>query len=273
MNTVSTFHIHINGQVQGVGFRPFVFQQAQKFRICGWVSNAADGLHIEFNANELIARCVYAEIINNAPPLSHIISHGMRTVSFVRYDDFTIRESHNKGQPSLLLSPDFAMCAECRREVSDNTNRRYQYAFTTCTQCGPRYSISEQLPYDRANTTMKCFAMCALCRAEYNNPGDRRHFSQTNSCPDCPVLMKLYNKDQDVIEENQENISDRITKLWQAGHIVAIKGIGGYLLTCDAGNAVTIRELRLRKHRPSKPFAIMFPDLHRLQKGVHLAEQ
>ncbi len=269
---VGNFHIQINGQVQGVGFRPFIFQLAQKFGLCGWVSNAADGLHIEFNATDAIACRLYHEIIANAPPLSHITSHDMRAAVFVLYENFTIRESHHQKPSALLLSPDFAICENCRRDVSDSANRRYQYAFTTCTQCGPRYSINEQLPYDRDNTSMKGFQMCVRCEAEYTDPANRRHFSQTNSCPDCPVTMKLYDKNQNVVEESQVKVFNKIAELWRAGHIVAIKGIGGFLLTCDASNAGTIRELRLRKHRPSKPFALMFPDLMRIQNQVYLSD-
>jgi len=162
------------------------------------------------------------------------------------------------------------MCDNCSKEINDKNNRRYQYAFTTCTQCGPRYSIIKKLPYDRINTSMDFFKMCQQCNEEYNDPRNRRHFSQTNSCPDCPVSMKLYNNKQNMIEENQVNIISKICELWNDGKIIAVKGIGGYLLTCDATNKNAIKELRKRKHRPSKPFALMFPDVHSLEKEVHI---
>jgi len=273
LKKISTWHIHIKGQVQGVGFRPFVYQLAQKFKFKGWVNNTGDGVHIEFNADAVTAKMFYNEVVINAPELSHITSHNIKEVSFVAYEDFQIISSSHLGNPVLLISPDFAMCENCRREISDKTNRRYHYAFTTCAQCGPRYSIIKQLPYDRGNTAMKIFKMCSLCTVEYNDPTNRRHFSQTNSCPDCAVVMKLYDNNKNVIEEDLANIISKICELWQDGKIVAIKGIGGYLLTCDASNENAIKELRSRKNRPAKPFALMFPDINHLQNDVHINEQ
>ena len=271
MTKISTFHIQVKGQVQGVGFRPFIFQLAKKFGLTGWVNNSADGVHIEFNADEVVSKNFYDEIILNAPPLSHITSHEMKKTSCVEYEDFKIIESRN-SDPALLISPDFAMCENCSKEINDKTNRRYNYAFTTCTQCGPRYSIITQLPYDRENTAMDDFKMCSNCRAEYNDAGNRRHFSQTNSCPDCPVMLKLFDSRQNIIEEDQAKIVSKMCELWKNGKIVAIKGIGGYLLTCDATNDEVIVELRKRKHRPSKPFALLFPDLLSVEKKVYLNE-
>ncbi|MFN2439398.1 MAG: carbamoyltransferase HypF [Chitinophagaceae bacterium] len=269
MIKISTFHIQVKGQVQGVGFRPFIFQLAEKYDLTGWVNNTSDGVHIEFNADEVVSKNFYDEIILNSPSLSHITSHEMEKTSWAEYDDFKIIESC-KGNPVLLISPDFAMCENCRKEINDKTNRRYHYAFTTCTQCGPRYSIITQLPYDRENTAMKNFKMCNECNSEYNDAGNRRHFSQTNSCPNCPVIMKLFDSRQNIIEDDQVKIILKICDLWNNGKIVAIKGIGGYLLTCDATNEKVIAELRKRKHRPSKPFALMFRDLLSLEKEVYL---
>ncbi|MDQ3682322.1 MAG: acylphosphatase, partial [Bacteroidota bacterium] len=143
MIKISTFHIQLKGQVQGVGFRPFIFQLAKKFGLAGWVNNTTDGVHIEFNADEVVSKNFYDEIILNGPPLSHIKSHEMKKISWIEFEDFKIIESCN-GDPVLLISPDFAMCENCRKEINDKTNRRYHYAFTTCTQCGPRYSIITQ---------------------------------------------------------------------------------------------------------------------------------
>lgn len=272
MKKISTWHIHIKGQVQGVGFRPFVYHLAKKFQLPGWVNNDADGVHIEFNADKIISKNFYDEVLLNAPQLSHITSHCMMKKPLVDYEDFEIISSNNEGNTVLLISPDFAMCENCSKEITDKTNRRFQYAFTTCTQCGPRYSIIKQLPYDRENTAMDFFEMCNQCNEEYNDPMNRRHFSQTNSCPDCPVQMKLFDANQNVIEENQAGIITKICELWNEGKIVAIKGIGGYLLTCDAANENAIKELRFRKHRPTKPFALMFADIHLLQTEVHINE-
>ena len=272
MKKISTWHIHIQGQVQGVGFRPFVYQLAQKFQIKGWVNNTNDGVHIELNADEDVTKNFYDEVISNAPKLSHITAHCIKEKDFIEYKDFKIISSGSEEKPLLLISPDFAMCINCRKEISDKTNRRYGYVFTTCTQCGPRYSIIKQLPYDRENTAMEKFKICSNCNEEYNNPTNRRHFSQTNSCPDCPVIMKLYDSNQNIIEEDQANIVSKIGELWNDGKIVAIKGIGGYLLTCGASNEIAIKELRKRKHRPAKPFALMFPDLNHLQDEVEIHE-
>ncbi len=273
MKKISTWHIHIQGQVQGVGFRPFVYWLAQKYQLEGWVNNTNDGVHIELNADEDVTKNFYDEVISNAPQLSHITLHWIKEKDFIEFKDFKIISGGIEEKPLLLISPDFAMCENCRKEIKDKTNRRYNYAFTTCTQCGPRYSIIKQLPYDRENTSMEVYEMCYNCNEEYNDPQNRRHFSQTNSCQDCPVVMKLYDNKQTIIEGDQEKIISRICELWNEGKIVAIKGIGGYLLTCDATNKNVINELRKRKHRPSKPFALMFPGIHLLQNEVQINEE
>ncbi len=267
-----TWHIHIKGQVQGVGFRPYVYRLAMKFGLTGWGNNTGDGVHIEFNANETLSFFFYDELLQNAPSLSHITSHQMEKKPFVFYENFKIIPSRNHGKSGLLLSPDFAMCGNCSKEVGDKYNRRYQYAFTTCTQCGPRYSIIKELPYDRDNTAMDLFQMCHNCQEEYNDPLDRRYFSQTNSCPLCPVVMTLFDNSRKIIEEDQGEIINRIHDFWNDGKIVAIKGIGGYLLTCDAANKNAVLALRKRKKRPSKPFALLFPDINLLQSEAHINE-
>ncbi|MBA3648715.1 MAG: carbamoyltransferase HypF [Chitinophagales bacterium] len=272
MNRVSTWHIHITGQVQGVGFRPFIYQLAKKFQLSGWVSNKDDGVHMEFNADNVLSKKFYKEILINAPQLSHITSHILEEISPFTFSGFKIISSGKAGNPILLISPDFAVCVNCKKEIENKTNRRYNYAFTTCTQCGPRYSIMKDLPYDRENTVMEVFKMCPTCNAEYSDPMNRRHFSQTNSCPNCAVVMKLFDNRKAPIENDQENIIQKICEYWNDGKIVAIKGIGGYLLTCDATNANTIKELRSGKHRPAKPFALMFPDILSLEEEVYLNE-
>ncbi len=271
MKNKSTWHIHIQGQVQGVGFRPFVYHLAKKFQLTGWVNNTTDGVHIEFTADENVSKIFYKDLLLNAPSLSNIISHSLTEKSFVTYEDFKIISSANEGDPALLISPDFVICEQCSKEITAKRNRRYNYAFTTCTQCGPRYSIIKHLPYDRENTTMDVFTMCKKCNEEYNDPTNRRHFSQTNSCPDCPIVMKLYDNKQNIIEEDQLKMIGKICDLWSEGKIIAIKGIGGYLLTCDAANTKAIKDLRLRKHRPAKPFALMFPDMSSLEKEVYIS--
>lgn len=268
MKKISTWHIHIKGQVQGVGFRPFVYQRAQKFGLTGWVNNAADGVHIVFNADEVLAKEFYDIITLQTPHLAFITSHSIEIIPPAAFKDFHIAGSNNTKDPVLLVSPDFAMCESCREEIKDPSNRRNGYAFTTCTQCGPRYSILKQLPYDRAHTSMETFEMCGPCSEEYNEPTNRRHYSQTNSCFDCAVKMTLYDKQQQVVEEKQAEIISSIVEAWKAGKIVALKGIGGYLLTCDASNEAAITGLRKLKHRPAKPFALMFATTKHLSDFV-----
>lgn len=256
-----TWHIHIQGQVQGVGFRPFVYVLAQQFGLNGWVNNTVDGVHIVFNAVPSIAENFKQAIIKQAPRLARITSIALVDIEEKFFDNFQIIHSEDKGQRNLLLTPDFGMCEDCKRELQEQKNRRKEYAFITCTNCGPRYSIIHSFPYDRVNTEMDSFKMCDACQAEYNNPLDRRYYSQTNSCPDCAIELQLFNHQQAAVSISQSKIIDLVVQYWKAGKIVAIKGIGGYLLTCDATNEKAIQTLRARKYRPSKPFALMYPSL------------
>jgi hydrogenase maturation protein HypF len=270
---MKTWHIHIKGQVQGVGFRPFVFLLAKEYGLKGLVNNSTNGVHIEVNTNEKLVIDFYNKLINNAPNLAQITSHSISEIEQKFFDNFQIIHSETTGEANLLLTPDFALCADCRSELHEVTNRRNKYLFITCTNCGPRFSIIHQLPYDRINTKMDTFKMCSNCNAEYENPFDRRYYSQTNSCPDCSINLTLFNSDQKEIACDSAEIIDKITHFWEEGKIVAIKGIGGYLLTCDAENKAAISELRKRKHRPSKPFALMFPDILTLKKVVDLKDE
>ena len=265
----NTYHIHFEGIVQGVGFRPFVYRHAVKRGLNGWVNNTNDGVHIHVNANEKVANLFFCELKNNLPQLAVITRSSIEETKFYDYQNFRIVESKSKVKPTLLLTPDVAMCNDCRNELHNSNNRRYHYPFITCTNCGPRYSIITTLPYDRPNTTMEKFTMCNICNKEYNNPMERRHFSQTNSCPDCAVEMQLYEKGK--LTQNFTNLG-YIVQQWQQGKIIAIKGIGGYLLTCDATNPKVVAKLRERKHRPTKPFALMYPDVESIYKDVVLSK-
>ena len=255
-----TWHIHIEGQVQGVGFRPFVFALAQEYGFKGWVNNSVDGVHIVFNAQEHKALAFKKTVIAEAPRLSELTSITLKEIPQAFFDTFRIIHSEVKGAPKLLLTPDFALCKDCRTEMREPSDRRFQYAFITCTNCGPRYSILHSLPYDRENTTMDTFQMCSTCSEEYHNPLDRRYYSQTNSCAECGIEQLLYDTNRKVLTTNPVEIKKQVTHYWELGKIIAIKGIGGYLLTCDASNEAAILELRKRKHRPSKPFALMLPN-------------
>ncbi|MFN7116294.1 MAG: carbamoyltransferase HypF [Saprospiraceae bacterium] len=264
----STFHIHITGQVQGVGFRPYVFRLAQQAGLKGWVNNAPDGVHIEFNAEAEQAQQFYNIIIEQAPALARILTHTMQEVAPQIFNDFQIVESQAETEANLLLTPDFALCNDCRRELHDVINRRYGYPFITCTNCGPRFSIVQQLPYDRERTTMQSFIMCSACATEYHDVRDRRYFSQTNSCPSCGIQLQLFDNEGNILE----NPLQTAITLLQNGKIGAVKGIGGYLLLCDATNAAAIQLLRKRKHRPTKPLALLYPNITMLQEDVILSD-
>jgi len=270
---LQTYHIHIQGIVQGVGFRPFVYQRAIHHGMKGWVNNTNDGVHIQITDHREQVELFLKDILDHLPPLAIVTHHTFEQTDFQDYTSFEIVESTATTQPKLLVTPDVALCEDCRNELHNPDNRRFQYPFITCTNCGPRYSIIQKLPYDRPYTTMQPFEMCPVCLKEYHNPMERRHFSQTNSCPDCAIEMQWYatgisnpdsNRSSRSTSQNLiENFTDLnlIMEAWHEGKIIAIKGIGGYLLTCDATNVDAVETLRHRKHRPSKPFALMYPSL------------
>lgn len=267
-----TWHLHIEGQVQGVGFRPFVYQLARQQGLCGWVNNTTDGVHVVFNADEQEAKTFSRTIIEKAPVLARISGHHLQVVPATGFDQFEIITSHPKGTTNLLISPDFALCPNCRRELSDPQNRRREYPFITCTHCGPRYSIIHDLPYDRETTTMATFPMCASCEQEYADPDDRRYYSQTNSCANCAIELSLWDTNQQLQSTIVSEIISSVVRSWQEGKIIAVKGIGGFLLTCAADQPDVIQELRRRKQRPAKPFAVMYPDIARVQQQMKLHE-
>ena len=279
---MQTWHIHIKGQVQGVGFRPFVCLLAQQFQLTGWVNNDVDGVHIEFNAVKQKAINFLKTILDKPPILAQITAYDLTEISTKNFSSFDIKTSQNKGKPNLLLTPDAAICADCTKELLASDNRRNAYPFITCTNCGPRYSIIQRLPYDRPFTTMDRFKMCPNCQKEYENASNRRYYSQTNSCPACAIELTFHycpSKVGDTLKVSPTfpplKLIEKVIQAWQAGKIVAIKGIGGYLLTCDASNETVVQILRQKKHRLSKPFAVMFPNFKLLQKElvVSKAEQ
>ncbi len=268
---VRTFHLHIRGRVQGVGFRPYMYQFAKEKKLNGLVRNDTDGVHVLFNCDsESIAQSLSYNIVNAAPDISIIQGFHYKEVSNISFQDFSIAPSKANSQVQLLITPDLAICPSFADELNDPENRRHNYPFITCTQCGPRYSIIRELPYDRPNTSMESFHMCKDCQLEYEDITDHRHYSQTNSCPDCPVNLFLFNDQGEKLSRNSNDIISEIQNQLKNGKIVAVKGIGGYMLMCDATNASTIETLRQRKHRPSKPFAVMYPCLDKLAGDVQL---
>ncbi len=256
-----TFHLHFKGIVQGVGFRPFVYEAARKISLNGWVKNSGKGLEIRITTDEKKARNFFRYISENAPPHSLITGRSFKKVSDESFEEFRIDVSTSEDTAEALLPPDIALCENCRSEMRDSSNRRRQYAFITCVHCGPRYSIINGLPYDRPQTTMAHLEMCAECTAEYEKPGELRQHSQTNSCPECAIPMFLYNKNGELESSDQETIITHVTDALLTGKTVAVKGIGGFLLMVDATNEQSIKTLRERKQRPAKPFAVMYPGL------------
>lgn len=255
------YHVHITGRVQGVGFRPYIYNLARDYAVKGWVRNDINGLEIEYEADQADADRFYQQLIHQPPTLSIIKSFTRLRIPDRGFADFHIKDSSDKGEVGAHLSPDFGLCDACRQELHDNHNRRYRYAFITCTKCGPRYSIQKNLPYDREHTTMAPYVMCDECTHEYKAIDNRRYYSQTNSCGDCPILMTMWSKSGQ-LAFNQDEIIYRIREaVFEEKKIVAVKGIGGYLLLADATDEHVVKTLRERKRRNKKPFALMYPDM------------
>ena len=270
---METFHIHINGIVQGVGFRPLIYNLANKMKLTGFVKNNSNGLNIFFNATRLQASVFFEQIKLKTPPMAKIISCKLIQVNQRAFAGFFILvEEEIDFKKEVMLSPDLCMCPSCRTELLDVKNRRYRYPFITCTHCGPRYSMIKKLPYERHSTTMEPFGQCDSCLAEYTDVNNRRFFSQTNSCSSCGVTLRMYQKQSTIIANTNEAVLSRINECLEQGKIIAVKGIGGYLLLCDAGNTAVIRQLRERKFRPSKPFAVLYPGLYMVSDDFRLIE-
>ncbi len=256
MNQNSRLRIAIQGAVQGVGFRPFIFRLSKELNLTGWVLNSSQGVFIEVEGSKTILDRFMLRIQSEKPDPAFIQSFEASFLDCVGYEGFSIRESRDEGAKTVLVLPDIATCPACLAEISDPNNRRFQYPFTNCTLCGPRYSIIQSLPYDRAQTTMSGFEMCQACAAEYQNPEDRRFHAQPNACPDCGPQLAAWDQQGNVLESGQDALLLSVEQL-QAGKIIALKGIGGFQLLVDAGNAEAVERLRKRKKRNEKPFAVM----------------
>jgi hydrogenase maturation protein HypF len=262
----------VRGAVQGVGFRPFVYRLATELGLKGWVINSAQGVFIEVEGlpNELTD---FAQRLRSEKPARAIIQSCESSQLVTRgYEKFEIRESSDVGSKTALILPDIATCADCLREIFDPTNRRFRYPFTNCTNCGPRFSIIEALPYDRANTSMKKFAMCQDCAREYRDPTDRRFHAEPNACPRCGPQLQLWNSLGEIVSQ-KENALEKAAAEICAGKIVALKGLGGFQLLVDARNADAIQHLRERKHREEKPFAVMFSSLESIRACCEVSAQ
>jgi hydrogenase maturation protein HypF len=254
-DNIQLARISARGIVQGVGFRPFIYQLAHKYALNGWVCNTSEDVKIEVEGDAgKIDSFLYA-LEKHAPPLSHIENISVSYHQPQHYTGFEIRHSIAQEGKYQLVSPDIATCQPCRKEIFDPDNRRYRYPFTNCTNCGPRFTIIEDIPYDRPRTTMSVFKMCPDCQREYDDPLDRRFHAQPNACPVCGPRLELVDASGKKVPT--EDIITTAADLLRQGKIMAIKGLGGFLLACDACNEQAIQTLRDRKRRPSKPFAVM----------------
>ena len=281
-------HIHVTGIVQGVGMRPFVYREAMAHGICGWVLNAGDGVHIEAHAPADALDTFVAALSEHAPAaarVEHVEVVGLAANGWDAANEqgFRIVASQDQTAHTTLISPDIATCDDCLRELFDPADRRYHYPFINCTNCGPRFTIIRSLPYDRAATSMDCFPMCPKCAAEYADPLDRRFHAQPDACFDCGPHITwretgVGNEPGEAAaspavgttRETSDAIIDRCVELLADGGIVAIKGLGGFHLACDASNEQAVAELRRRKRRSNKPLAVMVRDLADVERLCHV---
>jgi hydrogenase maturation protein HypF len=259
----------VMGLVQGVGFRPFAYATAAGLSLSGSVANTADGVVVEVEGEPDVVHEFGRRLRADAPPLAMIIDVGEEDLPVEGGTGFAIEVTRGDGPGRTLASPDVSVCADCLRELRDPADRRYRHPFITCTNCGPRFTIITTLPYDRATTTMAGFPMCQACRAEYDDPADRRFHAQPIACPDCGPRLELVDASGTTIDGDP--VAEARARL-AAGQIVAVKGLGGYHLACDAGNPAAVAELRRRKQRGGKPFAVMVPDLDTARRLVTLTD-
>lgn len=281
-------HIHVTGIVQGVGMRPFVYREAMAHGICGWVLNAGDGVHIEAHARAEAVDGFVAALSEHAPAAARVERVDIADLkpggwSATDEQGFRIVASQDQTAHTTLVSPDIATCDDCLRELFNPADRRYHYPFINCTNCGPRFTIIRSLPYDRAATSMNCFPMCPECAAEYADPLDRRFHAQPDACFDCGPHITWREASVGgepgeaaalpavgTTRETSDAIIDRCVELLAGGGIVAIKGLGGFHLACDASNEQAVAELRRRKRRSNKPLAVMVRDLADAERLCHV---
>ncbi len=271
--------IRVRGIVQGVGFRPFVYNLARSLGLMGYVLNSSAGVTIEIEGAEGRVRDFLDTLRHRPPPLALIEEVTIADLEAQGDSVFVIRHSESEPGEFVLVSPDVATCDDCWRDFGDPVNRRFGYPFTNCTNCGPRYTIVQDIPYDRPMTTMSSFRMCAPCQAEYDDPANRRFHAQPNACPNCGPALALAESGSTFpdasafVAANSRAIITRARELLREGKIVAVKGLGGFLLACDAQNDAAVRLLRRRKRRSDKPFALMARELTSVQKFCLVSDE
>ncbi len=264
--------IRVRGIVQGVGFRPFVYRIALDCNLTGFVLNDGEGVLVEVEGTDRDRETFRSLLVTDAPPLSRIVSCEWKAIPSAGSADFRILESREEDAADTLISPDVSLCDDCRRELFERSDRRYRYPFINCTHCGPRYTIVASIPYDRRNTSMKRFPMCDGCLREYLDPRDRRFHAQPNACPNCGPSLLFIDRDGKPLAAREAALEKALEQL-EEGRILAIRGLGGFHLAADPRNDRAIRELRRRKGRAEKPFALMMRDTATVRRYVELPEQ
>ncbi|MDO4400817.1 MAG: carbamoyltransferase HypF [Coriobacteriia bacterium] len=275
---LTALRIQVNGIVQGVGFRPFVYREAKRHLVNGWVLNAADGVTIHAEGDEDLVDQFILQLSENAPAAAQVKTIEMKEVPLEHFESFEIRFSDESAvEETTLVSPDLATCDDCLAELFSPKNRRYRYPFINCTNCGPRFTIIDSLPYDRPRTSMKDFTMCDACRHEYEHPENRRFHAQPDACFECGPHISFKEGDGPVTWGNTLEESDAIltrgVELLHAGKILAVKGLGGFHLVCDAQNEEALAELRLRKRREGKGFAVMVADVDAAREWAQVNDE
>ncbi len=256
--------IRVSGVVQGVGFRPFIYRLAKQHDLSGWVRNTSGNVEIEVEGSDSTLKKFLSDLEINAPPIAHIEEIKVSFNPPADYTDFQIRDSLKKVGQYQLVSPDIATCESCRQEIFSVNDRRYRYPFTNCTNCGPRFTIIEDIPYDRPKTTMRTFQMCPQCQQEYDDPLNRRFHAQPNACPQCGPQLEIVDGNGKPIICN--DVIAMAGSLLMGGNILAIRGLGGFHLVCDATNEAVVNLLRDRKQRPAKPFAVMMATIEMVEQ-------
>ncbi|MEL7646648.1 MAG: carbamoyltransferase HypF [Sedimentibacter sp.] len=265
------YQVMIYGVVQGVGFRPFIYNQAEEYNIKGWVSNQGSAVVMDIEGKRKNIKEFLLQAVKNPPSLARVEKVTANRETIIGYENFKIIQSLRNAWGPRFIGSDVAVCPDCLKEISDPQNRRFGYAFTNCTNCGPRYSLAIELPYDRENTTMDFFGMCTECLKEYNDPSNRRFHAQTNCCPACgPVLILLNKAGEEIMCSNP---AKKAAEFLKDGKIIAVKGIGGFHLVCDAFSKDAVTLLRKRKNRLHKPFAVMVRDMDTAKKLCFMNEK
>ncbi len=267
-------YIELTGVVQGVGFRPFVYNLALEHGLRGWVRNTSAGVQIEVEGVPGAVEAFARDVVAKAPPLARIESISVRAITPNDATGFAILQSQPQAGAYQLVSPDIATCADCLRELFDPQDRRERYPFINCTNCGPRFTIIEDIPYDRPKTTMHKFPMCSDCQAEYDDPADRRFHAQPNACPVCGPHLRIVEQAQSEAETVGDQAAiERAGSLLKLGATVAVKGLGGFQLACDATSVQAVQRLRQRKRRPHKPFALMMTSMDEIWRHCWITPQ